>query len=305
MFILNPDPYYLPCYRIGPFRTEDLSRNNGFVNSDLFDDYLRERFGDKRLCYTYNGRQAIDIALSYYDLRRDDVITILTTTGNYYISSCVTSVIERYCRWSRELNEHTKVIFVNHEFGYPLTSISQLRELGLPIIEDCASSFFSFDQNRHIGEIGDFVIYSFPKMFPLQFGGLLVSNKYPLGQSSLIDTSKLKYLKNVLSNYIQQKEDLIAARIRNYVFLAECFRNMGFSERFQLQQGVVPGVFMFKTEGHDVNLPELKKHFWSHGIQCSVFYGEDAFFIPAHQALDEQDMLYFRDVMLSFLNLRI
>jgi len=62
---------------------------------------------------------------------------------------------------------------------------------------------------------------------------------------------------------------------------------------------------MFKTEGHDVNLPELKKHFWAHGIQCSVFYGEDAFFIPAHQALDEQDMLYFRDVMLSFLNLRI
>ena len=47
----------------------------------------------------------------------------------------------------------------------------------MPIIEDCAGSFFSKDKKDTIGKIGDFVIYSFPKMFPLQIGGLLLSNQ--------------------------------------------------------------------------------------------------------------------------------
>ena len=69
----------------------------------------------------------------------------------------------------------TKVIFVNHEFGYPYHDLIRLKDYKLPIIEDCAGSFFSSDKDGSIGEVGDFVIYSFPKMFPLQVGGLLVS----------------------------------------------------------------------------------------------------------------------------------
>ncbi len=45
----------------------------------------------------------------------DDVVTILTTSGNFYISSCVTAEIEKFCKWDREITDQTKVIFVNHK----------------------------------------------------------------------------------------------------------------------------------------------------------------------------------------------
>ena len=40
MFVLNPDPYLLPCYRISPFNTKDLHTNNAFSNSNSIDAYF-------------------------------------------------------------------------------------------------------------------------------------------------------------------------------------------------------------------------------------------------------------------------
>jgi hypothetical protein len=302
MFIINPDPYSLPCYRIGPFQTRNLSTNHCLPESDLIDDYFHERFLNKEFIYTENGRKAINMALDYYHLKQNDVITILTTSGNFYISGCVTNEIEKFCKWSRNIIPETRVIIVNHEFGYPYVDLRKLKDHKLPIIEDCAGSFFSQDKNSDIGEVGDFVIYSFPKMFPLQIGGLLVSN-FPekLEKQDQIGRERHRHTKNVLSHYINSKEKIIRDRLSNYRFLKSTFESIGFTERFQLDKGTVPGVFMFRTNKQNLDLTALKKYFYAHGIQCSVFYGEESFFIPVHQALNEQDMDYFYEVMKSFI----
>lgn len=302
MYILNPDPYSLPCYRIGPFQTADLAHNHRLPDSDLIDDYFDSRFKEKEYWYTYNGRTAIHEALRYYNLQKDDVVTILTTSGNFYISGCVTSEIEKYCKWSREILPETRILFVNHEFGYPYHNLGALKDYGLPIIEDCAGSFFSQDVNNETGNIGDFVIYSFPKMFPLQIGGLLVNNRSEsIENNEYLNKSELRHVKNVLSSQIDQKRDIIAKRIENYKLLREKFGELGFSERFSLKDGSIPGVFMFSTIGSGIDLPELKKYYYAHGVQCSVFYGEEAFFIPVHQALEEEDIEYFFEVFRHFL----
>jgi hypothetical protein len=303
MFIINPDPYSLPSYRIGPFRTADLSKNHSLPDNNDIDIYFRERFGDRDYIYTENGRMAINYALSSLNLKKNDVVTILTTSNNYYISSCVTKEIEKFCKWSRNIAVNTKVIFVNHEFGYPYDNLLKIKNFDLPIIEDCAGSFFSQDRKNLIGNIGDYIIYSFPKMFPLQIGGLLVSN-FPgrLRNNNLLKDERLRYIKNVLSFYLNSKEEIIHKRITNYRFLKCKFETLGFKERFQLDPGIVPGVFMFKTNKLKVDLPELKKYFYIHGVQCSVFYGEESFFIPVHQALNEHDMLYFYKVIESFIH---
>ncbi len=303
MFVINPDPYSLPAYRIGPFRTSDLSINHSLPDSDLIDDYLKEQFHNKDFIYTINGRKAINIALNYYNLKRDDVVTILTTSGNFYISGCVTKEIEKFCRWSRNIVDETRVILVNHEFGYPYRNLRTLKEYNLPIIEDCAHSFFSFDENNEIGNIGDFVIYSFPKMFPLQIGGLLVSNiPGRLETENKLHAEELRHIKNVMSSQIVKKDKIISDRINNYNYLINKFKLLGLSERFKLEKGVIPGVFMFVINGEELNLSELKKYFWAHGVQCSVFYGENAFFIPVHQALEEHDMDYFYEIISSFVD---
>ncbi len=302
MFILNPDPYLLPAYRISPFTTKNISENHLLFDDNSIDDYFGKRFSGKNYLYTLNGREAINLALGYYNLKKDDIVSILTTSGNKYISRCVTEEIEKYCNWSRQVEKKTKVIFVNHEFGFPFKSMEELKKLNLPIIEDCAHTFFSNVGNNSIGETGDFSIYSFPKMFSLQIGGLLVSN-IPDGdiKKSRLDQIQLKYVKKVLSHQIKLKEAIIDKRIVNYNYAKKKFNELGFLERFQLEPGTIPGVFMFKTDSRNINLPKLKEYFYAHGVQCSVFYGEESFFLPIHQNLNKEDIDYFVTVFQCFL----
>jgi len=301
MYIINPDFYNSPCYRIGPFRTSDISFNHELPESNFIDDYFDSRFGGKQYMYTQNGRTALNIALNYYKLKSNDVVTILTTTGNFYISSCVTNEIEKFCLWSREIVSNTKLILINHEFGYPYENLELLVQYNIPIIEDCAGSFFTMSRDHKIGQVGDFVIYSFPKMFPIQIGGLLVANlPNPVNVFPKIRKDYLRYIRNVLSYYIKLKGEIIEKRLNNHEFLVKEFETLGLIKRFELDFGAVPAVFMFRTSGHNMNLDILKKYFYSNGVQCSVFYGEQSFFIPVHQALNTQDLEYFYEIMKSF-----
>lgn len=304
-FIINPYYELLPDYKIYPFTNLDLSFNHSLPKDDCIDDYFSKRFQQKEYIYTINGRAAINLALGYYKFKPDDVVTILTTTSNFYISRCVTDEIEKFCKWNRVVIPETKLIFVNHEFGYPSNDLLSIKKTGLPIIEDCAHSFFSKDINNTIGTIGDFIIYSFPKMFPLQIGGLLVNNLgCRLGKFTSIDKNQSQYIKNVLSHYIIYEDEIIKKRLDNYAFLATEFEKVGLKERFKIEPGIVPGVFMFQRGKHQIDLSELKKHFYSHGIQCSVFYREEAFFIPVHQNLTVTDLKYFVIVMKEYLKLQ-
>ena len=301
MFVLNPDPYLMPAYRISPFQTKDMHTNNTFKDSDAIDNYFNERFKEREYHYVADGRTAINIALQQYHLQKEDVVTIFTSSGNFYISSCVTSEIEKFCKWSRQIEKNTKLIFVNHEFGYPYKQTDELKKYKLPIIEDCCHSFFTTDGQHTIGSTGDFAIYSLPKIFPIQIGGLLVAKK------SLIQTiveklprEKLRYIKNVLSHYIGYKDAIINKRLENYNYLKSKLNGAGFQERFKLEDGVVPGVFMFAIKDGTVDLPQLKNYLHAQGIQCSVFYGDRSFFIPVHQNLVKPDLDYFIEIISSY-----
>jgi hypothetical protein len=299
VFVINPDKYLLPDYKISPFQTSDIAFNNSIPPDTSIDAYFEKRFGHTNFYYTLTGRQALNEALCAYQLHPNDVVTIFTTTGNFYISTCVTSEIEKFCQWNREVNDRTKVILVIHEFGYPFQTAQALKKYNLPIIEDCAYSFFSEADDYKVGEVGDFAIYSFPKMFPIQIGGLLVANN-GLASSTAPNTPEINYIKNVLSHQIKQKHRLIATRLKNYEILKQKLAELGFEPRFDTGTNAVPGVFMFKSGGSS-NLLLLKEYLVRHGIQCSVFYGEEAFFIPVHQALHATDLSYMVQVIQSFL----
>jgi hypothetical protein len=300
MFVINPDKYLLPSYRISPFMTGSIAFNNSLPVDNSADEYFKARFKGSEYIYTISGRNAINLALSSCDLQWQDVVTILTATGNLYISKCVTNEIEKFCKWSRHIEKETKLIFVNHEFGYPYNDIHDLKKYGVPIIEDCAHSFFLSERYPGIGTTGDYVVYSFPKMFPLQIGGLLVCNN-GLRLKSSFCTDELQYIKNSLSYWIKKEYEIIKKRLDNYKFLATCLEEIGLTERFDIDERIVPGVFMFKCSGILLELHDLKNYLYLHGIQCSVFYGEDSFFIPVHQGLEENDILYFAEVIKSFI----
>ena len=302
MFVINPDTYLLPCYRISPFQTKDINANNQLPVSGVADDYFNRRFNKREWIYVADGRKAINIALKHYQLQKDEVVTIFTTSGNFYISGCVTKEIEKFCQWSRQIEHNTKLIFVNHEFGYPYQNIRELKKYQLPIIEDCAHSFFSDDVDNSTGHTGDFTIYSLPKMFPIQTGGLLTAKKeISFNKTESVTGEERQYIQNVLSYYITEKDSIIQRRMDNYHYLVNKLSSNDFDERFELSDGAVPGVFMFRAKNESIDLSALKEYLYAHGIQCSVFYGERSFFIPVHQNLVAADLDYFSAVINSFL----
>jgi hypothetical protein len=299
-FILDPDQYYAPSYRISPFATADIHRNLalGPLASSLSPV---ERWSTQAFCYTRSGKEAIALALRALRLRPSDCVTILTTSGNRYISRCVTVEIEKVCRWSRAIEAGTAAIFVNHEFGYPHRELASLRSHGVPIIEDACHSYLADTDARDMGRIGDFVIFSLPKVFPIQAGGVLVHDRRYDIQSSVAAPSPIgRYLDAVVSHYLPATADMRARRRANHDGLAARLRRFGCAPRFELRDGDVPGVFLFATPP-GVDLAAMKEHGWRHGIECSVFYGEDAFFIPVHQRLEAADLDYFAAVFGGFL----
>ena len=298
-FILTDDKFLQPTYRISPFRTNDLVKNRGMRYSDHIDEYFTKRFNNKKYIYTISGREALNKALKQLKLEKDDIVTIFTTSGNFYISGCVTKEIEKFCFWSRKIENNTKVLLVNHEFGFPYEGLSKLLNYKLPIIEDCAHSFISQNQEHTVGKIGDYVIYSLPKFFPIQFGGILVSNRNS-GTYQDISIEEEKYLKAVLSYYINDIEKIKAKRSLNYKYLEDELIKIKFTPRFLLKDTYCPGAYLFRTE--DVDLDELKIYLQNHGVECSVFYGEETFFIPVNQSLEHNDIDYFLSLIKSFIN---
>ena len=301
--ILEPPEDYVPSYRIGPFATADIAANAALSGGVDFDDFFRTRFAGRNCILTRSGKEAIAIALRELDVMPSDCVTIVTTTGNSYISRCVTQTIEKVCLWSMKLEANTKVILVNHEFGFPYESLSQLREHRVPIIEDCCHSFNSNNHEGSVGQVGDFAVYSFPKFFPLQVGGLLVCGPdrrigRPPGDGFA------GYVRRVVSHYLPCVDQFSEARRANWHYLAERFAAMGLMPRFALEPYHAPGVFMFRTpQGTDYHA--MRAFVNRNGIQSSAFFGEDAYFIPVHHRLTKQDMMYFARVVEFFFDRQI
>ncbi len=303
MFVINPDSFLLPTYRISPFKTEHININAQLPKDDFAANYFNNRFGEGNWQYTYNGREAIQKALEKYQFAKSDLVTILTTSQNFYISSCVTKEIETVCQWNREIVPETKLIFVNHEFGYPFPEMEKIVALGLPIIEDCCTTFFSQDESGKIGQYGDYSVYSFPKFFPIQIGGLLVTNtNEKLVESKRLQQKEIEYIQNTLSHYLLKEVEILDTRKKNWEYAVSLFLKLGFETRFQQQSNTVPSALVLKNNGRINDLNAHKSFLNNHGIQNSVFYGEEAFFIPIHQNLALTDLDYFYYVISFFIN---
>lgn len=301
-YIINPDPYLLPCFKLSPFCNSDIELNKRGSEHYSCDIYFKNKHGKSKYHYTSNGRNALNCALKYFGLEKDDLVSIITTSQNFYISSCVTSEIEKFCKWNREIVPKTKVILVNHEFGFPYENLNELKVLNLPIIEDCAYSFHSQNEEQSVGTVGDFVIYSFPKFFPIQIGGLLVSRKIDFQIKDKISGETDHYLRNVLSYYIDSINNFSEIRKSNYNYLKIKIAELGILSRFgALKDEIIPGVFMFRL-GENIKVQDLKEFYYNNGVECSVFYGENSFFIPCHHNLKVKDLDFFIALLEFYLN---
>ena len=75
------------------------------------------------------------------------------------------------------VSNRTKAIILPHTFGFP-AKIDLIKELGIPIIEDCAQSLGGSYLNEPLGSFGDLAVFSFyaTKMISAGDGGLIVTD---------------------------------------------------------------------------------------------------------------------------------
>lgn len=297
-FVINPTVEMAPAIRISPFGECDL----GMMSNEISyaSTYLDRRFGN--YCLTIKGREAIKSALSFYHLDKDDEVAIFTTSGNFYVSGCVTRAIESFCNWSREVTSKTKVIFVIHEFGYPYREMAGILKYGLPVIEDCALSFVSQDADKRVGRYGDFAVYSFSKFFPMQIGGLLVSNKFDLKDAPYqVSQVERDVIFRTLTLHLSKIDEMIQHQIDNYHYLESHLHDLGISPFFSLEEDVCPAVYLF-TWHESIDYPLLKEYIQRNGIEASVFYGKNAFFVPCHSCLSEYQLNYIITLLKYFMS---
>jgi len=210
----EPDIFMRPSYRISPFSTSDISRLQDLKCSLNTSHLLSDFFGGLEFKLTESGRMAIEIALEEIGVKKQDLVSIVTTSNNYYVSGCVTSAIEKHCRWNRAIVPETAVIFVIHEFGCLYKTVKSLKKYGVPIIEDYAHSFASrYTGSERFGDrlIGDYAVFSFPKFIPVQFGGAVVKTKLS-SRRQYVDHMVRAYLESVLAEFLVKVNSLIIVR---------------------------------------------------------------------------------------------
>jgi hypothetical protein len=219
-------------------------------------------------------------------LQPDDVVTIVTTSGSSYVSSCVTQTIARHCRWSMRVEDRTRAVIAIHEWGRPCERIRELSTLGVPVIEDCAYAFASrYRSGERVGSVGDYAIFSLTKFFSVNFGGAV---RGPFRSAPFeMPAAHRAYLLSRIAPELADVSTLCDQRSRVWDALTSRFASLGASPFFEIGDGVVPAVFMFAVDPATIAPEAVKARFQAHGIESSVFYGHDAVYIPCHHRLGD------------------
>jgi len=229
------------------------------------------------------GKEAISLLLKRLNLKLTDEVYINSTFNTNYVSSCVTSTIFNFCKPSKSLSDHTKLIFIIHDFGFPNENIFKLQEIAekrnIPIAEDCAQSAFSFFNNgARIGTLGDYAIYSLKKILPYNNAGILLE-KY----------KELPYFEYLEKSAITRRD--------NYKKLTEIFINNSMKPYKIISENISPYLFPFIIPSEYLN------YLTEELIDYDLIYwiNLDIYSLPVHQMLDNY---YFMEINRKFENLK-
>ena len=275
-----------PHIQISPFTYTSLDRELEDLEETDAERRLQEHLG-RRYSLTFSGRHALALVMTDAGLNPDDTVTILTTTGNAYVSGCVTRAIESLCHWSMKIEPSTRLIVVIHEWGVPYPKMEEVLGTGIPVAEDCAFAFASTRNGERVGRKGKYAFFSLPKFFPINFGGVVCGVRQ---QVEMLREHRRAIL-NVVGSELPQLTSISEARTAAWRYLESAFGEIGCAPTLQLEPGTVPGVFMF-TPHDEVVAEDVKQAYQLHGIEASVFYPWHAVYIPCHQHLTPGAMNY-------------
>ncbi len=186
---------------------------------------------------------------------------------------------------------------VIHEFGYPYKDLIKLkdecRQSKIPIIENCAWTYGTkIDDKHEVGTIGDFAIYSLPKILPLQYGGILkgisISDKEIMEKYHVLDSPKNELIISQLVKYMPKINYYNRKRRNNWFYLSKFFSKKGFETLGDLQEGVYPAAIIVKAKDYQ----KLYERYLDFGVETARYYHEESIILPIHQNITKNQLDY-------------
>ena len=244
---------------------------------------------DRQYALTSSGRKAIALILEECRLKPSDEVLVVTTFNKPNVSSCVTSTIFNYCKPSRVLSNSTRAVLVIHEFGVPHPQIGELRSLcdarEIPLIEDCAHSVDSrWPDGSIVGSVGDYVIYSLPKIFPIASGGVV----FGLGHRPDMDAEERRIVESFSANLSDfwNLLPLFSARRKRLLRRASSALADGLRLVADPSENITPWFLPVLV----VEPATAMRYLHGQGIECALWHGSNIIVLPLHQYLTDAEM---------------
>ena len=237
-----------------------------------------------------NGRHAINTALNSIGLDKSCSVSILTPSKSNYVSKCVTDEISKFCNFKIN-DKNADAYFLIHEFGRRIIPSKEIVLSNKPIIEDCA--YLLSSSNLEHGYFGDYLVFSCSKAFNTPHGGLLFSkgkihNKNNISKNylSIIQSGLYENLKNLNKISIKRKSVFHQMQIK-------C-REYGLTHFYKVTENDFPTAFLIDLDNEITSekLELIKQHMNEMGVESSVFYGNNCYFIPCHQNVGTFEIEY-------------
>ena len=292
--ILKP-PFYKPVIRLSPFRSLE----------DNYNIKLTKREDIKDSTFVPRASYGLYALLKHLDLKPDDVVTIIKTFPNNFISGCVTQQIEKVCKWHLHKDGEIiigKVILIIHEFGVPFKAsneaIQSIKKQGIIIIEDCA-----WCVNKIFPE-SDYAIFSSQKMFNMNYGGTILGVKMTdefLWSIGCLDAFKRDAYYQA-DRVVDVEKRVILWEYYNMLVDKAGMEITDDKYRQAITDGWVPTIYMqkFKDEAECIAIKDRLEEF---GIQAGVYWGSSCLYLPIHQNMSMSEVEYMFAVIMGYFNL--
>lgn len=247
----------------------------------------------KEIAYPfYDGKEALKFMLESLSLVREDEIMVSTTFDYPNVSSCVTSTIFNYCKPSRVLTPFTKAVLIIHEFGVYNEATQSLKKecesRNIPLIEDLAHSVLvKHKSGIKAGDLGDWVILSFSKLFPIINGGMLVGARF----GNLPNTNKYEKILDQLGHVDdlwQEIEHIAKARMNIFQLYEKKLKVFQLKSIVKMSDIEFPWFFPLEVKKPERFMEWLR----SQGVDAGLWHGSNVVVMPLHQYLNVEDIDY-------------
>lgn len=263
---------------------------------ELPQNYL---WGKRDYLFFYNAKAGIHHLIQQLGLQREDEVFISTTSDMNYVSTCVSATIFNYCKIARVLTDKTKLIYVIHEFGIPNMAIKSLvtiaKQKKIPLLEDCAHGIDCYLDNIRIGTFGDYALYSLPKHFPMENGGVLVGEHLNVDKSDFYNDKVAMQIENKFQEFLPYLNSLSLKRKNNFKVIQENLQYLPVA--FEYSDTYTPYSIIFFTKKYQ----ELYDNIDSNIAEWLRVYVKNWFCVPTQPLMSDFERNALIEVLKKYL----